>query len=117
MFRKFFDEGLASGGALVVTAPNSGEIIGYSRYDRTRAAPDEVEIGWTFLARDFWGGAANREIDDSPRIRSPRLCAALGGGIEIGARQFGLQTQRRVPDAGSIIACPDRSTTFRIIKT
>ena len=27
-----------------------------------RAAPGEMEIGWTFLARSYWGGAMNREL-------------------------------------------------------
>lgn len=59
VFRRFFDEGLASGGALVAIDPGSGAIIGSSRYDFERAAPGEVEIGWTFLARSHWGGTAN----------------------------------------------------------
>jgi len=59
VFRRFFDEALASGGALVALDPGSGAIIGSSRYDFDRAEPGEVEIGWTFLARSHWGGATN----------------------------------------------------------
>ena len=59
VFRRFFDEALASGGALVAVDPATGAIIGSSRYDRDRAEPGEIEIGWTFLARSHWGGAAN----------------------------------------------------------
>lgn len=62
VFRKFFDEALAGGGALVAVDRASGAVIGSSRYDFGRAGPGEVEIGWTFLARSNWGGAANREI-------------------------------------------------------
>lgn len=62
VFRAFFDEGLASGGALVAIDPANGAIIGSSRYDRERADPGEVEIGWTFLARSYWGGATNRAM-------------------------------------------------------
>lgn len=61
VFRRFFADALASGGALVVTDPD-GAIIGSSRYDRGRAGPDEVEIGWTFLARSRWGGGTNRRM-------------------------------------------------------
>ncbi|MEJ0099422.1 MAG: GNAT family N-acetyltransferase [Pseudomonadota bacterium] len=100
VFRKFFEQGLASGGALVVTAPGTGEIIGYSRYDRTRAGPDEVEIGWTFLARAYWGGAPNRAMKRAmlthalqfvPRVifivgaenhRSRRAMEKIGGRLE-----------------------------------
>ncbi len=61
-FRRFFDDALASGGALLILDRTSSEVIGSSRYDFTRAEPGEIEIGWTFLARDRWGGATNRAI-------------------------------------------------------
>jgi N-acetyltransferase len=59
VFRRFFDDALASGGALVAIDPATGAVIGSSRYDTCRADPGEVEIGWTFLARRCWGGAVN----------------------------------------------------------
>lgn len=62
VFRRFFDDALASGGCLVIRDRASGAVIGSSRYDRTRVEPGEVEIGWTFLARNHWGGATNRAI-------------------------------------------------------
>jgi len=62
VFRAFFADALASGGALVAVDPVSGAVIGASRYGRTRAGPGEIEIGWTFLAREQWGGAVNRAM-------------------------------------------------------
>lgn len=62
VFRRFFADALASGGALVAIDPATGEVIGSSRYDRERAEPGEIEIGWTFLARRCWGGAVNRAM-------------------------------------------------------
>ena len=62
VFRAFFDDAMASGGALVAIDRRTGEIIGSSRYDFGRAEPGEIEIGWTFLARAFWGGAVNAEM-------------------------------------------------------
>lgn len=62
VFRAFFAEAMASGGALIAIDKASGAIIGSSRYAFERAAPGEVEIGWTFLARDYWGGSYNREM-------------------------------------------------------
>lgn len=59
IFRRFFDEAVASGGGLVATGPASGAVIGFSRYDRARVEPGEIEIGWTFLARSHWGGTTN----------------------------------------------------------
>jgi RimJ/RimL family protein N-acetyltransferase len=61
-FRKFFDESMASGGALLVSDAATGEPIGSSRFHGYNAGSDEVEIGWTFLARRYWGGRYNGEM-------------------------------------------------------
>ncbi|KPF71000.1 acetyltransferase [alpha proteobacterium AAP81b] len=105
VFRRYFEEALASRGALIAIDRLTGAPIGASRYDHGRALPGEVEIGWTFLARDRWGGTWNHAmkrlmlthafaaLDDSgaPAItqaifligetntRSRRAMAAIGG--------------------------------------
>ena len=62
VFRRLFEESVACAGALAVLERSSDAIIGSSRYSFDFTEPGEVEIGWTFLARDFWGGSANREM-------------------------------------------------------
>ena len=63
VFRQFFDDALAKGGALVVIDKTSGAMIGSSRYQAYDPADGgSVEIGWTFLARSHWGGAYNAEM-------------------------------------------------------
>ena len=62
VFRRYFDGGLASGGALVVVEKSSGEVIGSSRYYDSSPEERVVSIGYTFLARRCWGGAVNREM-------------------------------------------------------
>ena len=62
VFRRFFDEALKSGGALVALERASGEIVGSSRYHWFDAAHHTLEIGWTFLARRCWGGRYNGEM-------------------------------------------------------
>jgi RimJ/RimL family protein N-acetyltransferase len=59
-FREYFQEGLESGGALVVVDRKTGKIIGSSRYFWFEQS--ELEIGWTFLARSYWGGVYNSEM-------------------------------------------------------
>ena len=61
-FEQWFQDAIASGGALVVLSHDDGEVIGTSRYDRLDAEASEVEIGWTFIARRLWGGPHNREL-------------------------------------------------------
>jgi RimJ/RimL family protein N-acetyltransferase len=62
VFKALFDESLASGGALVAIDRASGRTIGWSRYHGFDEAASEVEIGWTFLARPYWGGVYNGEM-------------------------------------------------------
>jgi len=61
-FRAFFEEALNSGGALVAVNRASGQIIGSSRYHGYDANRSVIEIGWSFLARAYWGGRYNGEM-------------------------------------------------------
>jgi RimJ/RimL family protein N-acetyltransferase len=97
VFREFFREALECRGALVVLDARDGRIIGSSRYYGYDATRREIEIGWTFLARDYWGGRYNGELKQlmlhhafgfvervlflvGPRnIRSQRAVEKIGG--------------------------------------
>ena len=61
-FKTFFAEALASGGALVAIDRATGQVIGSSRYHGYDAQRSVIEIGWTFLARAYWGGRYNGEM-------------------------------------------------------
>lgn len=37
-------------------------MLGWSRYSSDFVEPGEVEIGWTFLGRAYWGGPYNAEM-------------------------------------------------------
>ena len=62
VFNELFRESLASGGALLALDHSTGKIIGSSRYHAYSAETSEVEIGWSFLARAYWGGKYNGEM-------------------------------------------------------
>jgi RimJ/RimL family protein N-acetyltransferase len=62
VFKRFFDGALESKGAFAIIERKSGRIIGSSRYCNLDLTNHEVEIGWTFLEREFWGGTYNREL-------------------------------------------------------
>jgi len=61
-FRVFFADALASGGALVALDRADGQIIGSSRYHGYDPEHSVIEIGWSFLARAYWGGRYNGEM-------------------------------------------------------
>ena len=62
VFHRYFDGAIDSKGAFAIIERKSGRIIGSSRYCNLKPAESEVEIGWTFLEREFWGGEYNREL-------------------------------------------------------
>jgi len=62
VFRRYFDGGIDCGGAFAVIDRKTGAVIGSTRYSGYDEAGSVIEIGWTFLTRDYWGGAYNREM-------------------------------------------------------
>ena len=47
---------------MVAVDLKTGKIIGASRYFWFGRDQTELEIGWTFLARSYWGGLYNGEM-------------------------------------------------------
>jgi RimJ/RimL family protein N-acetyltransferase len=64
VFKVFFKEALESGGAFVIIDTKGQQIIGSTRFYGYDPEKSEIEIGWTFLARKYWGGRYNREMKD-----------------------------------------------------
>ena len=62
VFKIFFEDALRSGGAFVVVDTKTQQIIGSTRFHGYDPEKSEIEIGWTFLARKYWGGRCNREM-------------------------------------------------------
>ena len=62
VFREFFRVAMESGGALIAIDVSTDRVIGSSRYHGYNSVRREIEIGWTFLARSYWGGAYNKEM-------------------------------------------------------
>jgi RimJ/RimL family protein N-acetyltransferase len=106
VFKKFFQEALDSGGALIAIDAKDGRVIGSSRFHGYDEHISEVEIGWTFLARSHWGGTYNREMKELMlrhafavvdrvvflvglrNLRSQRAVEKIGG-VRIGSRRDG----------------------------
>jgi len=103
VFQKFFDEALASRGALIALDRKHNQVIGSSRFHGYDLERSEVEIGWTFLARSHWGGVYNGEmkrlmlshafkfVDNvifvigSTNLRSQRAVEKIGG-VRVGSK-------------------------------
>jgi RimJ/RimL family protein N-acetyltransferase len=103
VFENFFKGAIASGGAFAVVDRQTGRVVGSSRYAGYNEQASEIEIGWTFLERAYWGGSYNREmkrlmLDHAFRFvahvlflvgptnfRSQRAMEKIGG-VQIGCR-------------------------------
>ena len=62
VFRTYFQGALESGGAFAIIERESQQIIGSTRFYGYDPEKSEIEIGWTFLARKYWGGRYNAEM-------------------------------------------------------
>src|SRR5678816_3190408 len=62
VFRIFFKDALESAGAFVIIDRKTQHVIGSTRFYGYDAEKSEIEIGWTFLARKYWGGRFNAEM-------------------------------------------------------
>ena len=117
VFRKFFDDAMQSGGALIALDRKDDQVIGSSRFYGYEPERSEIEIGWTFLARSHWGGVYNGEmkrlmlshafkfVDNvlftigSNNLRSQRAVEKIGGvrvGIKADRESFIYRITRRV---------------------
>lgn len=96
VFTPYFDMLLDSQSTLAATLITTGRVIGCSRYYTPPQQDGGISIGFTFLGRDWWGGASNLEMKslmlghafaqvdrvwlhiDPGNIRSQRATAKLG---------------------------------------
>jgi len=62
VFRIFFKDALESGGAFVIIDRKTQHVIGSTRFYGYDPEKSEIEIGWTFLGRKYWGGRYNAEM-------------------------------------------------------
>ena len=113
VFRKFFEDALDSGGALVAIDRATGEIIGSSRYHGYDADKSVVEIGWTFLARRYWGGTWNGEMK---RLMLEHAFKAVERVVLI-VGPANLRSRRAVEKIGGVYAgtTPDAKGRERVV--
>lgn len=61
-YSKFFKDSIESKGAFVVVEKSNGKVIGSSRFKKVKDSENAVEVGWSFLSRDKWGGRYNKAM-------------------------------------------------------
>ncbi|MEO0897922.1 MAG: GNAT family N-acetyltransferase [Bacteroidota bacterium] len=61
-FTLFFQQAIESQRAFAIIDKKTKTIIGSSRYNLLHQTEQVIEIGWTFLARTYWGGVYNKAL-------------------------------------------------------
>lgn len=113
VFKVFFREAMESGGALLAAESKSGAVIGSSRFHAYNPASNEVEVGWTFLARSHWGGRYNGEMKKLMLQHAFRFVDHVV--FRIGPQN--LRSQRAVEKIGAIRtgSRPDKSGNMMLL--
>jgi hypothetical protein len=62
VFRKFFDDAMNTGSAFSIIDSRTNAVIGSTRYYDYDTAGSSICIGYTFLARRYWGGEYNSSV-------------------------------------------------------
>ena len=102
VFDRLFARLLGSGGALIVIDKASKQVIGSSSFYDYRPDSADIVIGYTFLARRYWGGQYNAELKSlmlqhafrfvetvwfhvgKQNLRSQRAMQKIGAGLSHG---------------------------------
>jgi RimJ/RimL family protein N-acetyltransferase len=99
-FAKYFDGALASGGALTILGRAGGRIVGCSRYHDHDPRLGRVEIGYTFLVRDCWGGRYNGEVKSLMLAHAFRFVDT----VQFAVAETNLRSRRAVEKIGATLA-------------
>lgn len=62
IFQKFFDGAIESGSAFLIIDKSSGHVTGSTRFYEYDETNKSIAIGYTFLAKKYWGGMYNASV-------------------------------------------------------
>ena len=62
IYSEFFKDSLKSMGALIIIDKSNDKIIGSTRFKPVKNVENAIEIGWSFLCRNYWGGKFNKSM-------------------------------------------------------
>ncbi|HET9823903.1 MAG TPA: GNAT family N-acetyltransferase [Chitinophagaceae bacterium] len=123
VFEIFFKEAMSSEGAFAVIDKETAEIIGSTRFNAVKESENAIEIGWTFLARKYWGGFYNRSMKrlmmdwafqfvdhvlfyiDEKNIRSQKAVEKIGGERISSLQGMALEARTNASVIYSITKC------------
>ena len=98
VFERFWKGAIESGGALAAIDRQTQKVIGTSRYSNL-VPGEQVEIGWTFLERAYWGGDYNGEMKRLMLEHAFRFV----GRVVFTVAEKNLRSQKAVQKIGGVL--------------
>ncbi|HQQ95284.1 MAG TPA: GNAT family N-acetyltransferase [Bacteroidia bacterium] len=112
VFRKFFDSGLESGGALLLRDNKNQEVIGSSRYYGYSSEERTVSIGYTFLAKRCWGHTYNAELKRAMMAYAFMYCESIY--FHVG--EHNTRSRLAIGKIGGVLQSIDKGTALYVIR-
>lgn len=98
IFQALFLDRLKSNGALVITDNKNQTIIGSSGFYDLNKRESKVVVGYTFLARSYWGGEYNRAIKNLMLNYAFKFVKT----VEFHIAEANIRSQRAIEKIGAI---------------
>lgn len=98
-FRNFFRGGIESQGALAIIHQVSARIIGSTRFTNYDEINSTVEVGYTFLEREYWGQGYNTEL----KRLMLKHAFEIVDGVRFRVGEANLRSRRAVEKLGATI--------------
>ncbi len=99
VFERFFAGAMESRGAFIAIDLGSGAVVGGSRFTGYLPAERQIEIGYTFLARECWGRGHNTEMKRLMIEHAFRFVERVR--FYVGERNF--RSRRAVEKLGAVV--------------
>jgi hypothetical protein len=64
VFENYFNSAIESKGAFIIVNKSNNQTIGSTRFYNYQTTTKSIAIGFTFLARQYWGGHYNQRFKD-----------------------------------------------------
>ena len=64
IYSEFFKDSIKSKGAFIIIDKEDLKVIGSTRFKKIDTTENAIEIGWSFLSRNKWGGKYNKAMKE-----------------------------------------------------
>jgi RimJ/RimL family protein N-acetyltransferase len=98
VFAKFFEGALESGGAYLILEKSTAEVVGSSRFYDLNEHAETIAVGYTFIARKYWGKGINRRVKTLMLNHAFNFCEAVY--FHIGAEN--IRSQKAIEAIGAV---------------